>query len=42
MKAPFPPSPFQKGVTLVRGLCPLRLVDSLPSWGGPAEAANGR
>ena len=40
MNAPFPPAPFpQKGVTMVRGLCPLRFNDSLPPWGGPAEAA---
>jgi hypothetical protein len=39
-KAPFPPPLFpRKGVTLVRGLRPLRFVDSLPPWGGPAEAA---
>jgi hypothetical protein len=30
---------LRKGVTLVRGLRPLRFVDSLPPWGGPAEAA---
>jgi len=35
-----PPSPFpRKGVTTVRGLCPLRLIDLLPLWDGPAEAA---
>ena len=40
MKAPFPPPPFaRKGVTLVRGLYPLRFPDLLPPWGGPAEAA---
>jgi hypothetical protein len=30
----------QRGVTGVRGLCPLRFVDPLPPWGGPAEAAS--
>lgn len=40
MNAPFSPSLFpQKGLTLVRGLHPLRFLDSLPPWGGPAEAA---
>lgn len=29
-----------KGATKVRGLCPLRVNYSPPSWGGPAEAAN--
>ena len=38
MNAPFPPLPFaRKGMTMVRGLCPL--ADLLPPWGGPAEAA---
>ncbi len=32
----FPPPPFPgKGVTVVRGLCPLRAVTA-PPWGGPA------
>jgi hypothetical protein len=35
----FPPSPFQKGVTKVRGHCPLHALDLPPPWGGPAEAA---
>ena len=36
----YPPAPFpRKGVTMVRGLRPLRVNDSLPPWGGPAEAA---
>jgi hypothetical protein len=36
----FPPSPFhRKGVTKVRGRCPLHVFDLLPPWGGPAEAA---
>ena len=41
MNAPFPPTPPSRGrgVTEVRGLRPLRLVGSLPPWGGPAEAA---
>lgn len=40
MNAPFPPTPFpRKGMTVVRGLRPLHVVDSLPPWGGPAEAA---
>jgi hypothetical protein len=35
-----PLSPFQwKGMTVVRGQCPLRLLDMPPPWGGPAEAA---
>jgi len=39
--APIPPIPLSrgKGVTVVRGLRPLRFVDLLPPWGGPAEAA---
>lgn len=38
--SPFPPPPFlRKGVTDVRGLSPLRLVDLLPPCGGTAEAA---
>lgn len=40
MMAAFPLSPFpRKGVTKVRGLSPLHQFDSLPHWGGPAEAA---
>ena len=40
MRTTYPPSPFPwKGVTLVRGLCPLQINDLLPPWGGPAEAA---
>jgi hypothetical protein len=36
----YPPAPFpRKGVTMVRGLRPLRVNDSLPPRGGPAEAA---
>ncbi len=35
-----PPFPFLwKGMTLVRGQCPLRLLDTPPLWDGPAEAA---
>jgi len=34
------PTPFpRKGVTAVRGLCPLRFDDLPPPWGGPAETA---
>ncbi len=34
----FPPAPFpRKGVTIVRGLCPLHVL-AAPPWGGPAEA----
>ncbi len=32
------PSPTWKGVTAVRGRRPLHDIDSLPPWGGPAEA----
>ena len=40
MDRTFPPTPFPwKGVTKVRGHCPLHEVDLLPPWGGPAEAA---
>ena len=41
MMTPIPPvPPFRvRGVTMVRGLGPLHLVDWLPSWGGPASAA---
>jgi hypothetical protein len=40
MTMPYPPSPFPwKGVTTVRERCPLTVNDSLPPWGGPAEAA---
>lgn len=37
---PIPPNPPSRGrgVTLVRGLCPLRLAELLPPWGGLAEA----
>ena len=32
-----PPSPFpSKGVTIVRGRCPLHVL-AVPPWGGPAE-----
>ena len=31
----------REGITAVRGLRPLRVNDSLPPWGGPAEAAHG-
>jgi len=35
-----PPAPFpRKGMTAVRALRLLRIVDLLPPWGGPAEAA---
>ena len=40
MTLPLTPSPWE-GVTTVRGLGPLHSYYSLPSWGGPAEAANG-
>jgi hypothetical protein len=42
MLAPIPPAPPSRGrgVTGVRGLCPLRFVDPLTPWGGPAEAAS--
>jgi hypothetical protein len=34
---PFPPPPFPgKGVTIVRGPCPLHVMAVSP-WGGPAE-----
>ena len=40
MMSAFSPSLFpRKRVTIVRGRCPLRFNDSLPPWGGPAEAA---
>jgi hypothetical protein len=36
----YPPTPFPwKGVITVRGFRPLRSNESLPPWGGPAEAA---
>ena len=31
-----PPTPFPKGVTIVRGLRPLHFL-AVPPWGGPAE-----
>jgi len=37
---PLPPFP-RKGAITVRGLRPLQCNDSLPPWGGPAEAAHG-
>ena len=33
-----PPSPQREGVISVRGRRPLHDIDSLPPWGGPAEA----
>jgi hypothetical protein len=35
---PAPPSQ-ERGLTRVRGRCPLRFIDLLPPWGGPAETA---
>lgn len=40
MNAPHPPPPAAKaGVTTVQALRAFRFLDSLPPWGGPAEAA---
>lgn len=41
MKTTFPPTPFpRKGVTTVQPLRGFRFIDSLPSRGGPSEAAS--
>ena len=39
-KHPFPPSPFlRKEVTGVQALRAFLVIDLLPLWGGPSEAA---